>query len=45
MVAAETEDTRIDVSVLMVGWNTRELLQGCLTSIYEHTRDIDYEII
>jgi hypothetical protein len=35
----------VDVSIIIVNWNTREVVQGCLTSIYEQTRDIDYEVI
>lgn len=35
----------VDVSIIIVNWNTREFLQGCLRSIYEQTRDINYEII
>jgi GT2 family glycosyltransferase len=35
----------VDVSIIIVNWNTRELLQGCLRSIYKQTRDINYEII
>ncbi|MHC4593976.1 MAG: glycosyltransferase family 2 protein [Planctomycetota bacterium] len=35
----------VDVSIIIVNWNTRELLQGCLRSIREQTRDINYEII
>jgi GT2 family glycosyltransferase len=35
----------VDVSVVIVNWNTKELLQDCLSSVYEHAGDIDYEII
>jgi len=35
----------VDVSIIIASWNTRGLLRGCLTSIHEQTRDIDYEII
>ncbi|MHC4436555.1 MAG: glycosyltransferase family 2 protein [Planctomycetota bacterium] len=35
----------MDVSVVIVNWNTKELLQDCLSSVYEHAGDIDYEII
>lgn len=35
----------MDVSIIIVNWNTRELLQDCLTSVYERTGDIEYEII
>ncbi len=35
----------MDVSVIIVNWNTKELLRDCLSSVYEHAGDIDYEII
>lgn len=35
----------MDLSVSIVSWNTRELLDGCLTSIYETTSDIGFEVI
>jgi len=34
----------MDVSVIIVNWNTRDLLRGCLRSIYQQTREITYEI-
>ena len=35
----------MDVSVIIVNWNTKKLLRDCLSSVYEHAGDIDYEII
>lgn len=35
----------IDVSVIIVNFNTKELIQNCITSIYEYTKDINFEII
>jgi len=35
----------MDVSVIIVNYNTKDLLQNCLKSIYTQTKDIDYEII
>jgi GT2 family glycosyltransferase len=35
----------LDVSIIIVNWNTKELLQNCLTSIYEQAGDVSYEII
>ena len=35
----------MDVSIIIVNWNTKELLRDCLSSVYEHAGDIDYEII
>ena len=31
--------------MIIVNWNTKELLRNCLTSIYQRTGDIDYEVI
>ncbi|MGD8501698.1 MAG: glycosyltransferase family 2 protein, partial [Phycisphaerales bacterium] len=35
----------MDVSVIIVNWNTEGLLRGCLASIYERAGDVDYEVI
>lgn len=35
----------LDVSVIIVNWNTREILRNCLRSIYEQTNHIRYEVI
>lgn len=35
----------MDVSVIIVNYNTKELTRNCLKSIYEHTYDIDFEVI
>ncbi|GHV70005.1 glycosyl transferase [Spirochaetia bacterium] len=35
----------MDVSIIIVNYNTRQLLYTCLVSIYEQTRDITYEVI
>lgn len=34
-----------DVSIIIVNYNTKKLLKDCLTSIFEHTKDIRYEVI
>jgi len=34
-----------DVSIIIVNWNTREILCNCLKSIYEQTRGIQFEVI
>lgn len=34
-----------DVSVIIVNWNTRDLLCDCLRSVYEQTRGITFEVI
>ena len=35
----------MDVSIIIVNWNTKKLLRDCLTSVYEQTMNIDYEVI
>lgn len=34
----------IDVSVVVVSWNTRDILRGCLRSIFEQTREVSFEV-
>lgn len=36
---------RPDVSVVIVNWNTRDMLRNCLRSVYEQTQDISFEVI
>lgn len=35
----------MDLSILIVNWNTRDLLAECLASVYEHWSHIDLEVI
>lgn len=35
----------MDVSIIIVNYNTKELLKNCINSIYTHTKDIEFEII
>ena len=35
----------ITLSIIIVNWNTKELLKKCVQSIMQHTRDLTYEII
>ncbi len=35
----------MDVSIIIVNWNTKELLKGCLESIYEQTKGVEFEVI
>jgi GT2 family glycosyltransferase len=35
----------MDLSIVIVSWNTRALLQACLASIFQHTAGISYEVI
>lgn len=33
-----------DLSIVIVNWNTRDLLDQCLASIYATVDDLDFEI-
>lgn len=35
----------LDVSIIIVNYNTRQLTADCIDSIYEHTKDVDFEVI
>jgi len=35
----------MDITIVIVNWNTRDLLRDCLKSIYKTVRDITFEII
>jgi len=35
----------LDVSIIIVNWNTREFLKKCLESIYDHTSGFEFETI
>jgi len=35
----------MDVSIIIVNWNTRDVLRDCLRSIYEETRAITFGVI
>lgn len=39
------DSIRTNVSIIIVNYNTLHVLQPCIDSIVEHTKDIDYEII
>ncbi len=34
----------MDISVIIINWNTRDLLLNCIRSVYETARDISFEI-
>ncbi len=34
-----------DVSIIVVNWNTQDILRNCLMSIYEPCGEIDLEVI
>ena len=35
----------IGVSIIIVSYNTKELTQNCIQSVFEQTKDIDFEVI
>ena len=35
----------MDVSVILVNYNTLSLTMSCINSIFLHTQDIDFEVI
>lgn len=35
----------MDISIIIVNWNTKDLLQNCLKSVYETVHDIAFEVI
>ena len=35
----------IDVSIIIVNWNTKKLLQDCLKSVFEQTKGVNIEVI
>lgn len=35
----------MDISIIIVNWNTKELLHNCLNSVYETVHDIAFEVI
>jgi len=34
-----------DISIIIVNWNTRDVLRNCLRSVFEQTKDISFEVI
>lgn len=42
----ENEETKVvDVSIIIVNWNTQDILKKCLKSIYTQTQHINFEVI
>ena len=35
----------MDLSIIVVNWNTKKLLEDCLSSIYKYTKGITFEVI
>lgn len=45
MVTINRDPYPIDVSIIVVAWNVRKLLQDCLDSVVAQTKDVHYEVI
>jgi GT2 family glycosyltransferase len=43
-VAATGPQHETDVCVVIVSWNTRNILRNCLTSVFEQTEDVSIEV-
>ena len=41
----DNNDFSLNVSIIIVNYNTKQLLADCLKSIYEQTKDISFEVI
>ncbi|NJD21015.1 MAG: glycosyltransferase family 2 protein [Gemmatimonadetes bacterium] len=37
--------TRPELTIVLVSWNTRGVLERCLTSLHVHTRRVSYEVV
>ena len=35
----------MDISVIIVNWNTRDMLRDCLRSVYEQTQQVSFEVV
>ncbi len=35
----------MDISIIIVNWNTRDILRNCIASIYAQTKDTEFEVI
>lgn len=41
----QNQQKNIDVSIIIVSWNTKKLLENCINSIYNETKKYTFEII
>jgi len=45
LIRGDLVEDRPDVSVVIVNWNTRDILRDCLRSVYENAGEIDFDVI
>ncbi len=45
MLQSNNAIKNIDLSIIIINWNTKQLLMDCLASIYKTVRDISFELI
>lgn len=38
------QETAIDVSIIIVSYNTKELTKNCINALYEKTQDLNYDV-
>ena len=43
--AASDHGCKVDLSIIIVNWNSAGLLRKCLTSIYDNVRDVGFEVL
>ena len=44
-ISLNQADMNLNVSIVIVNWNTKSILRDCLESVYEQTKDISFEVI
>src|SRR6478752_6613016 len=45
MVSPPSKQPDMDLSIIIVNWNSKKYLRKCIHSIYEHTNGIEFEVI
>jgi GT2 family glycosyltransferase len=45
VTANETHMDKVDVSVIIVSWNTREMTCDCIRSVCDQTKGLNYEVV
>jgi GT2 family glycosyltransferase len=44
-IVSNPGDDEFDVSVVIVSWNTRDILRGCLRSVFEQTQNASFKVV